>query len=221
MDPDKKIFLREGDRSDLPESRTAGQLLFATYDDLLTTKGGTVRIKQGDIYLDTSDGTNGVRINLANDVDKARTLFSGATLTTNNTPGDWEVDLEGIQQLYDGLTIAIRINGRVSNVYNTLEVNGLGAKLVWLKSNEILTDQFNTGAELLLTYRVQASSDEYTIQAGGPGSLTVGSTHRDGWVVNGIIDRMHVLTLGGRYYYDGSTDISVPLGTIITLKTWE
>ena len=102
-----KIYMRHGNRSDLPATRTAGQLLFATYDDAVQTANGQVTLKQGDVYLDLSDGANGVRVNLANDVDKARSLYSGRT-RSDDPIGQWHIeDMEGVSQIYDGLTIAV------------------------------------------------------------------------------------------------------------------
>mgnify|MGYP006873062148 CR=1 FL=1 len=135
---------------------------------------------QGDIYFDLSGGTNGVRVNLANDVDKARTLFSGETKTTDNA-GQWTADIEGVTELYDGLTIVLRLNAGYNSTYNTLNVNSLGNKLVWYRNNAKLTSHIPYKGEVMLVYRVNAGS--YTVPSSNPGLLTAGSTVTDGWVL--------------------------------------
>jgi len=138
---------------------------------------------QGDIYFDLSEdvgNTPGVRIKLANDVDKARTLFAGTTSTVDAN-GQWTADIDGITKLYDGLTIALKLTTSSSITYNTLNINGLGPKLVWFKDNYRLTKSIEAGAEVLLTYRVNAGS--YTVPANTSGALTPSGTYRDGWIM--------------------------------------
>lgn len=221
---DPKIHFRRGDRTDLPSTREDGQLLFATYDDLLHTASSDVTIKQGDIYLDISDGQNGVRINLANDVDKARTLFAPEISSGNSSSGQWSVETEGISILYDGLVVVMKLNATCNSIYNALNINDLGNKLVWYKEGVLLTNQLSTGAEIILVYRTNASGgNSYYAPSNGPIASLNGSLANDGWVVVGITEKMQPLTLQGvqNYTYDGSTNVTVPLGTLITLKTWE
>ena len=135
---------------------------------------------QGDIYFDLNDST---RINLANDVDKARTLFSGSTLSTDAS-GQWNTNIDGVHKLYDGLTIALNLSTSYGAYYNTLNVNNLGDKLVWVKKNKRLTDECASGSEVVLVYRTNVGS--YTVpSATGLGRLTPGDTVRDGWVLVG------------------------------------
>ena len=221
---DPKIHFRRGDRSDLPNTREDGQLLFATYDDLLHAASGDVTIKQGDIYLDISDGNNGVRINLANDVDKARTLFAPEISTGNSSSGNWSVETEGISMLYDGLVIILKLGAACNIVYNALNINNLGSKLVWYRQGEPLTNQLSYGSELILVYRTQASGiSGYSVPNNGPINSLNGTSVTDGWVVAGVTESMHTLTLQGtqNYTYNGGANVTVPLGTFVTLKTWE
>ena len=102
--------------------------------------------------------------------------------STIDANGQWTADVDGITKIYDGLTIAIKLTTAPSNVYNTLNINGLGAKLVWFKENQRLTKQFDAGTEVLLTYRVSAGS--YTIPSTAVGALPASSTQRDGWVMS-------------------------------------
>ena len=178
-----KIHMLQGDRSDLPSNRDPGQLLFATYDDVLFTKDqpSGILMKQGDIYLDMGEGPNGVRVNLANDVDKARTLFAGQT-STNDTEGVWTTTIDGITVLYDGLTIVLRLNTSYISTFNSLNVNGLGPKLVWYRKNSRLTSHVPNGAELLLVYRTNAGS--YQIPATSTRTdITANTICTDGWIL--------------------------------------
>jgi hypothetical protein len=96
-----------------------------------TSSNATESLTQGDIYFD-KDSTH--RIKLANDVDKARTLFAGQTLSTTMS-GRWTANIEGVDKLYDGLTISLNLSTLPTSPYNTLNINNLGNKLVWFKYN--------------------------------------------------------------------------------------
>lgn len=178
-----KIRFRQGTRSDVDSTaKQAGQLLFATYqDDVNTTSSaGTESLVQGDIYFDLSGGANGVRVKLANDVDKARTLFASTT-SSADSPGQWTANVEGVTKLYDGLAVLLQINQTYNGTYNTLNINNLGNKLVWYKQGTRLTNQVPNNSELLLVYRTNAGS--YTVPNSNPGLLTAGATYLDGWVM--------------------------------------
>ncbi len=112
--------------------------MFATYEDTITGNGKY----QGDIYFDLD---NTKRIKLANDVDRARTLYAGVT-KTNDVSGRWNVDIEGIDALYDGLTILVELSVTYNSTYNTLNVNNLGDKLVWYRNNSRLTSHIPSKA---------------------------------------------------------------------------
>lgn len=176
------IRFRQGSRADVgTTAKQAGQLLFATYEDEILTTQGTESFVQGDIYVDLSDGPSGIRVNLANDVDKARTLFAGET-STNDAAGNWTATIDGITKLYDGLTIALRLNSTYSRTYNSLNVNNLGAKIVWYRKNSRLTSHVPNGAEIFLTYRVNAGS--YTTPSSGSRTdIPKGTTCTDGWIL--------------------------------------
>ena len=102
--------------------------------------------------------------------------------TTTDTRGHWTVRIPGIDRLYDGLQIHVKFttyyygNGEG---YNTINVNGLGAKLVWWRQGQLLTSHFGINAELTLTYRTSAGS--YKV-GNAKGELTNGTTYSDGWI---------------------------------------
>lgn len=181
------IRFRQGSRADVgTTAKQAGQLLFATYEDEILTTQGTESFVQGDIYVDLSDGPSGIRVNLANDVDKARTLFAGET-STNDAAGNWTATIDGITKLYDGLTIALRLNSTYNSTYNSLNVNNLGAKIVWYRKNSRLTSHVPNGAEILLTYRTNAGS--YTTPSSGSRTdIPKGTTCTDGWILTTTYD---------------------------------
>lgn len=118
--------------------------MFATYQDTVTLPdGSTLDLPQGDIYLDLSSNTNGIRVNFANDVDKARSLYSASTLASDGD-GDWNAVLDGVNQIYDGLTIALRIIKDPNETYNTLKINDQSEnqdkkELIWFRKDEPLT----------------------------------------------------------------------------------
>lgn len=168
------LRFRYGVKADLPTSKTAGQLLFATYQD---AKSGKTEAK---IYFDT---TSEQRIILSNDVDRARSLFSGVT-SSATADGAWTAEIEGVSSLYDGLTIAIKLSRGPNPTYNTLNINGLGAKLVWDSYGTRLTNQHSIYDELILVYRDSAGS--YTTPAsttGTPNTLSASTSYTSGWIV--------------------------------------
>ena len=108
-------------------------------------------------------------------------VHAGATKTTD-TRGHWNADISGITSLYDGLTIHIKLSTAYygnGEDYNTLNVNGLGPKLVWFRYNSRATSHWSTNAELRLTYRTTAGS--YTVTT-TTGELVNGTTYTDGWI---------------------------------------
>ena len=119
-----------------------------------------------------------------------------------DTPGKWTVNIPGINEdnLVDGLTIRIRLSTSYYNNgqgYNTLNVNGLGPKLVYYRYNSFLTSHVPQWAEILLTYRatrtvvsaIDGSSN--TINGCRPSAYTPTAGHyngtnlgTDGWVLD-------------------------------------
>lgn len=202
--------------SDAPVTQEAGQLLFAKYADEF--EDGVI---QGSLFFDFDDNT---RIKMANDVDRARTLYAGVTLS-NAVAGQFNANITGINSLYDGLTIALKINGNNSNAFNILNVNGLGDKLIWYKHNQIAKDEIKPNSEVILTYRSDLGA-AILPSSGGPPSATLvpGNAYNDGWVMSNAPSKMSALTMTSgntTTTYNGSENVNVKLGTAITLKTWE
>ena len=182
------LRFRYGIKADLPASKQAGQLLFATYQDAKSQR------TESKVYFDVSDEQ---RIILSNDVDRAKSLLSGIT-GANDASGAWTIELDGVSSLYDGLTIAIKLNKGPNATYNTLNITNIsaGPQLVWESSGIRLTDQHNRYDELILVYRTNVGS--YTTpssSANTPGTLTAGETYRNGWVVINSREKTSYVTL--------------------------
>ena len=175
---DKILFKQGAESSVSGTAKVAGQLLYATYNNTLQTSGSPITAPEGNIYFDLS---NSQRIKLANDVDKARTLFAGVT-KTNDVPGAWTADIQGVTALYDGLTIKLRLNTTYNGTYNTLNVNSLGHKLVWYRYNNRLTSHIPQYSEVLLTYRTNCGT--YTTTSNSAGAFATGTLCTDGWILN-------------------------------------
>lgn len=119
-----------------------------------------------------------------------------------DTPGDWTVQIPGIteDELVDGLTIRVRLSTSYAENgqgYNTLNVNGLGPKLLYSRYNSLLTSHVPQWAEILLTYRTTHSvvsaidnsinvvngcrPSDYTPSSGYHINENLGS---DGWILD-------------------------------------
>ena len=221
-----KILFKQGTVGNVDNGsnpKVAGQLLFATYQDSNASYGDY----QGQIYFDLNNNT---RIRLANDVDKARTIYSGTTLD-NTTAGNWQAYIEGIKTLYDGLTIALKINAPSDLKYNTLTINdNIGPTLVWFRYNNVNAFVINPNSEVILTYRTNAGSYKPPT-TGGPGTLNRNTTYTSGWVLNGVPQQSLTLyrpdqwnmnnAVSTQYEYDGVSSLEVPLGILIWLYITE
>ena len=148
--------------------------------------------QQIDAIVDADDTT------VVNTSHVAHTEKAYAT-SASDTRGHWTVSIPGITSLYDGLKIHVKLstywygNGEA---YNTLNVNGLGAKMVWWRYNSRLTTHFDKNAEVTLTYRSDCGSYEPTVTTG---ELTKGTVYTDGWMADYAYYSQNLEDL--RYYY--------------------
>lgn len=83
----------------------------------------------------------------------------------SDTAGRWTVNIPGITELYDGLQIKIVLKTSYDSTYNTLDINGLGQKLIWRVIGGRLTSHFGVNAVLNLTYYSGAGT--YSTFTGG------------------------------------------------------
>ena len=114
-------------------------------------------------------------------VGGSHTLFAGDTLT-GDTAGYWNANIDGITELYDGLTIKIRLMTSYNSTANSLNVNGLGDKLVCYRRNQVLTSHVPSRSEVMLTYRTDAHTG-YT-PTSSFNAFVKSTTYTDGWILN-------------------------------------
>lgn len=88
-------------------------------------------------------------------LDDSSFMYSTAT---TDTAGRWTVTIPGITQLYDGLTIHIFLSTSYNSTFNTLNVNGLGEKLVKYRAANQLTTHFPQYSSISLTYKTGMSA---------------------------------------------------------------
>ena len=77
---------------------------------------------------------------------------------SGDTAGRWTVTIPGITQLYDGLTIRIYLMKSYNSTFNTLNVSGLGEKLVKYRVGTQLTSHVPQYACIVLTYKTGMSA---------------------------------------------------------------
>lgn len=70
----------------------------------------------------------------------------------DDTNGRWNVTIPGITQIYEGLTIRVYLTKSYNSTFNTINVNGLGEKLVYYRKDGILTSHVPQYACITLTY---------------------------------------------------------------------
>lgn len=106
-----------------------------------------------------------------------RPIYQGET-STSDSAGTWTVTIDGITELYDGLTVKVKITTGQGSSYSTLNVNDLGANPVWFGYGVPLTSStpLAENEEVTLTYRTVASASG--IEIGGV-------SYTRGWVLSG------------------------------------
>ena len=77
---------------------------------------------------------------------------------SGDTAGRWTVTIPGITQLYDGLTIRIYLSKSYNSTFNTLNINGLGEKLVKYRRDTQLTSHIPQYGSIVLTYKTGLAS---------------------------------------------------------------
>ena len=105
-----------------------------------------------------------------------RPIYQGET-STSDSVGAWTVTIDGITELYDGLTVKVKITTEQGSSYSTLNVNNLGANPVWFGYSVPLTSStpLALNQEVILTYRTTASASG--IEIGG-------TSYTRGWVMS-------------------------------------
>ena len=161
-----------------------------------TTVGGTV------IYGSSSSSTPStkpqsspqspvVSSTTINNINNTTTVVSLTAYETNtgDTPGHWTAEVDGLTHISDGTLVSLRISTACfsnSEGYNTLNINGTGAKMVWFDYGKPLKQELATNDEVLLVYREDAG--RYTLPNPNPGGLSSDvfpsdGTVRSGWII--------------------------------------
>ena len=73
--------------------------------------------------------------------------------TTDTTAGTWTGTINGITELYDGLTIIYVPAVAGGSSTTTLNINGLGEKTCYYSNTSAMTTHYSVGTPILLTYR--------------------------------------------------------------------
>lgn len=142
----------------------------------ITAKTDNIPIVPGTVYF-TSDGhivhdiaqnnrlwmsKNAYSAIYAEDVAETNTDIANAIKysihyvegpTTDTTPGTWTGTINGITELYDGLTIIYVPAVAGGSSTTTLNINELGAKTCYYSNTSAMTTHYSVGTPILLTYR--------------------------------------------------------------------
>lgn len=158
-------------------------------------------------YIDVNSSTNTPLTETEKNYRRPLNSFKADALQAwqtdpKDTAGKWTVQIPGITEdnLIDGLTIKVRLatsyadNGQG---YNTLNVNGLGPKLVYFRYDQFLTNHLPQWAEVVMTYHcahtVVSTVDNSTIQMYGcrqydytptTGHYQNQNLGSDGWIID-------------------------------------
>lgn len=98
-----------------------------------------------------------------------------AVTPAGDTAGRWTATVTGVNSYYDGLRITIYNTTTYNGTYNTLNINGLGEKLIWYRPGSRLTSHFGAANMLTLTYSSNAGT--YSTFTGG---FVLDSSYQDG-----------------------------------------
>ena len=99
-----------------------------------------------------------VQLTDGSEYDVKDALLAGYDTGANDTNGRWTVTVPRVTQLYDGLTIRVYLTKSYNSTFNTINVNGLGEKLVKYRRDAQLTSHVPQYACLTLTYHTGLTS---------------------------------------------------------------
>lgn len=209
-DPRWQGFSLKGDASAQNGTWTFSHTLLATPSDISTALTDYYDSDTIDTLLTNISSTGGT-------ADVARCYLTAQA----DTPGRWNVTIPNVEALTNGLTIHVKLQtGCVSdtfpNGFNTLNVNGLGEKVVWFKQNELLVDQLEAGAVITLSYFIQGNgSFEFPINYYDITDEVF--TDRGAWRANTSYNINDVVTYNGNTYRKDTED---PDGATFNSSSW-
>ena len=123
---------------------------------------------------------------------------------SEDTAGNFNVEIPGVTEYYDGLTVHIRLEKSYNGSRNFLNVNGLGYKMICYRRGSALTSHYTQYSELRLTYRTDGCGTGVT-STRAVGDIASGQTCIDGWVIENFYDSTETCSLRDYYsrYYVG------------------
>lgn len=151
----------------------------------------TSALTYGEIAVNFSSGANNSFLETKKYDDTPGLFFiypyGTNALTANGVEdGYFSASTSGLTSYFDGLTVKVKLNGHTYNEnWNTLNINGIGPKLIWYRYNQPATIQYPINSEVTLTYRTDAGSYVATANERG---LISGQTYTDGWVAQFVPD---------------------------------
>ena len=151
----------------------------------------TSALTYGEIAVNFSSGANNTFLETKKYDNTAGLFFiypyGTNALTANGVEdGYFSASTSGLTSYFDGLTVKVKLNGHTYNEnWNTLNINGIGPKLIWYRYNQPATIQYPVNSEVTLTYRTDAGSYVATANERG---LISGQTYTDGWVAQFVPD---------------------------------
>ena len=123
-------------------------------------------------HIDTGSGTT-ANLRRALNASQADVLKAWYT-NPADTAGTWTVTIDDLLQedIKDGLTVRVRLSTSYNETFNTLNVNGFGAKVVYYRQNARLTNHLPQYSEVLLTYREEHTRTFNGVTYSIPGAAT-------------------------------------------------
>lgn len=151
----------------------------------------TSALTYGEIAVNFSSGANNTFLETKRYDNKAGLFFiypygTNALVARGLSDGFFSASTSGLTSYFDGLTVRVKISGNTCNEnWNTLNINGIGPKLIWYRYNQVATMQYPINSEVTLTYRTDAGTFVATANERG---LISGQTYTDGWIAEYIPD---------------------------------
>ena len=116
----------------------------------LGIKNGTNKTTEGYAYFTPDDGKFYIDIATANKAELGTNrialnsfkadLSQSFTVNLTERSSFWTLNIPGLKELKEGLILHISISTRPNDVYNVLNINGLGNELIYYRYNEPLGD---------------------------------------------------------------------------------
>ena len=124
-------------------------------------------------------------------------LLSSYDTGANDTAGRWTVTVPRVTELYEGLTIRVYLNKSYNSTFNTINVNGLGEKLVKYRRDGQLTSHVPQYACITLTYHTNLAA--YSISNAYCDPVN-NANYRGAWAASTAYAIGDTVTYSSKYY---------------------